>query len=158
MAPSVWDAQIELNLRTAYLMCHHALPRMVAQGGGVVVNIASVAGQRFIGKDQVAYAAAKAALIQFTKVTAVTYAPRKIRLNTVVPGLMHTPLVRHLADKYAGGDYDGLVARRDAQVPMERMGDAWDVAYAALFLASDAARYVTGTELVVDGGLTAATR
>jgi NAD(P)-dependent dehydrogenase (short-subunit alcohol dehydrogenase family) len=71
---------------------------------------------------------------------------------------MSTPLVRRLADKYAGGDFEGFSAHRNAQVPMGRMGDAWDVAHAALFLASDQARYVTGTEIVVDGGLTAATR
>ena len=71
---------------------------------------------------------------------------------------MDTPLVRRLADKYAGGDYESFTATRRGQVPMGRMGDAWDVAHAALFLASDEARYVTGTEIVVDGGLVAATR
>jgi NAD(P)-dependent dehydrogenase (short-subunit alcohol dehydrogenase family) len=71
---------------------------------------------------------------------------------------MHTPLVERLAEKYAGGDYEGFVSKRHNQVPMGRMGDAWDVANAALFLASDEARYITGTELVVDGGITAATR
>jgi NAD(P)-dependent dehydrogenase (short-subunit alcohol dehydrogenase family) len=110
-----------------------------------------------VGKDQIAYAAAKAALIQFTKVNAVAFASQGIRLNCVVPGLINTPLVHRLAERYAGGDYDGLVARRNAQVPMGRMGEAWDVAHAALFLASDEAKYVTGTELLVDGGLTAST-
>jgi NAD(P)-dependent dehydrogenase (short-subunit alcohol dehydrogenase family) len=76
----------------------------------------------------------------------------------VVPGLMHTPLVERLAEKYAGGDYEGFVAKRHAQVPVGRMGDAWDVANAALFLVSDEGRYVTATEIIVDGGLTAATR
>jgi NAD(P)-dependent dehydrogenase (short-subunit alcohol dehydrogenase family) len=80
-----------------------------------------------------------------------------VRLNCVVPGLMFTPLVQRLADRYGGGDYAAMVAKRHAQVPMGRMGDAWDVAHATLFLASDEARYITGTELVVDGGLTAST-
>ena len=120
--------------------------------------MSSVAGQRYIGKPQVGYSAAKAALIQFTKVTAVIHARGGVRLNCVVPGLMDTPLVRRLADRYAGGDLEGFVAHRNGQVPMGRMGDAWDVAHAALFLASDEARYITGTEIVVDGGLTAATR
>jgi NAD(P)-dependent dehydrogenase (short-subunit alcohol dehydrogenase family) len=107
-----------------------------------------------VGKDQVGYAAAKAGLIHFTKVTAVAYASKGVRLNTVVPGLMMTPIVQRLAERYNAGDYEGMVAKRNAQVPMGRMGDAWDVAHAALFLCSDEARYITGTELVVDGGLT----
>lgn len=96
-------------------------------------------------------------LIHFTKVTAVAYASKGVRLNTVVPGLMMTPIVQRLAERYNAGDFEGMVAKRNAQVPMARIGDAWDVANAALFLCSDEARYVTGTELVVDGGLTAFT-
>lgn len=157
MDEAVWRQQIDLNLTSAFLTCKAALPVMAAQGGGAIVNVASIAGQRWVGKDQVAYAAAKAGLIQFTKVTAVSYAAKGVRLNTVVPGLMMTPLVQRLADRYAAGDFEGMVARRNAQVPMGRMGDAWDVAHATLFLASDEARYVTGTELVVDGGITAST-
>jgi NAD(P)-dependent dehydrogenase (short-subunit alcohol dehydrogenase family) len=156
MDESTWHAQLALNLTSAFLVSQCAVP-MMAGGGGSIVNISSVAGMRYVGKDQVAYAAAKAALIQFAKVTAVTLASQGIRMNCVVPGLMNTPLVHRLAERYAGGDYEGMVARRHAQVPMGRMGDAWDVAHAALFLASDEARYVTGTEIVVDGGLTAST-
>ena len=152
-----WRQQLELNLTSAYLTSKAALLVMAGQGGGAVVNIASVAGMRWVGKDQVAYAAAKAGLIQFTKVTAVAFARRGVRLNCVVPGLMLTPLVQRLADRYGAGDYEAMVAKRHAQVPMGRMGDAWDVAHAALFLASDEAKYITGTEIVVDGGLTAST-
>jgi len=158
LAEETWDEQLEVNLKTAYLMCKAVLPIMERQGSGSVVSVSSVAGLRYVGKPQVAYAAGKAALLQFTRTTAVIYADRGVRLNCVVPGLMSTPLVRRLADKYAGGDFEGFSAHRNAQVPMGRMGDAWDVAHAALFLASDQARYVTGTEIVVDGGLTAATR
>lgn len=158
MAEEVWAAQFQLNATTAFLACKHVIPIMERQGGGAIVNVASIAGLRYIGKPQVAYAAAKAALIQMTKTSAVIHAASGVRLNCVVPGLMHTPLVNRLAEKYAGGDYEGFVAKRHAQVPMGRMGDAWDVAHAALFLASDEARYVTGTEIVVDGGITAATR
>ena len=157
MDEAVWQAQLDLNLSSAFLTCKFALPVMSQQGGGAIVNISSVAGMRWVGKDQVAYAAAKAGLIQFTKVTAVTYAAKRVRLNCVVPGLMFTPIVERLAERYNQGDFEGLVAKRNAQVPMGRMGDAWDVANAALFLCSDEARYVTGTELVVDGGLTAFT-
>ena len=158
MSEATWDEQMEVNVKTAFLCCKAVLPAMERQGGGAVVNVSSVAGLRYIGKPQVAYAAGKAALMQLTSTTAVIYAGRGIRLNSVVPGLMDTPLVRRLADKYAGGDFDGFSAHRARQVPMGRMGDGWDVAHAALFLASDEARYVTGTALVVDGGLTAATR
>jgi NAD(P)-dependent dehydrogenase (short-subunit alcohol dehydrogenase family) len=98
-----WDAQMVLNLKTAFLTCKEVLPIMERQGGGAIVNISSVAGLRYIGKPQVAYSAGKAALMQFTKTTAVLYAARGIRLNCVVPGLMFTPLVHRLADKYAGG-------------------------------------------------------
>lgn len=157
MSEEVWDAQTDVNLKSVYLMCHLALPIMEKQSsGGCVLNVSSVAGLRYIGKPQVAYAATKAAIIQFTKTTAVIYAQRtqgKVRLNTVVPGLINTPLVTMLADKYAGGDQAGYRKTRDAQVPTGKMGSAWDVAHAGLFLCSDEASYVTGQEIVVDGGI-----
>lgn len=156
MDEAVWDAQFDFNLKSVYLACKFALPAMERQGAGAIVNVSSIAGLRYLGHDQVAYAASKAGLVQFTRAVGVKYAARGIRCNAVTPGLMHTPLVEaRLARQYAGGDAASLIARRNAQVPMGRMGDAWDVAYAALFLASDEARYVTATELVVDGGLTA---
>ncbi|KAI9805696.1 MAG: hypothetical protein M1833_005189 [Piccolia ochrophora] len=153
MTEEVWDRQTDLNLKSVYLTTHLVLPIMERQdSGGAVVNLASVAGLRHIGKPQVAYAATKAAVIQFTKATSVLYAAKRVRLNTVVPGLMNTPLVRTIAQKY-GGDYDAVCKKRDGQVPMGKMGDAWDVAHAALFLLSDEARYVTGQEIVLDGAL-----
>ena len=158
MNEDVWHEQLDVNLTSAFLTCKHVLPSMVAQGGGAVVNVSSVAGLQYVGKPQVAYAAAKAGLMQLTRTTAVIHAGSGVRLNSVVPGLMNTPLVARLADKYAGGDLEAFAATRNRQVPMGRMGDAWDVAHAALFLASDEARYITGEQLVVDGGLTAATR
>lgn len=157
MAEAVWDAQVDVNLKSVYLCCHHVLPLLEAQGSGVVVNVASIAGLRYIGKPQVAYSATKAAVIQFTKATAVLYASRGVRLNVVVPGLMDTPLVGLLADKYAGGDLAGFKAKRNAAVPMGHMGDSWDVAMAAAFLASQQARYITGQPIVVDGGITSST-
>lgn len=157
MSLEVWNAQFRLNLDSAFLTCHEILPLMEAAGGGSVINISSIAGLRYIGKPQVAYAAAKAALMQMTKTTAVIHADRGIRLNCVVPGLIATPLVRRLADKYAGGDYEGFTAHRDAQVPMGRMGRARDVAHAVRFLASDESRYITAQCLTVDGGITETT-
>ncbi|RFU26279.1 hypothetical protein B7463_g10046, partial [Scytalidium lignicola] len=158
MPESVWDQQINVNLKSAYLTTHLVLPIMEKQtGGGNVVNISSVAGLRYIGKPQVAYSASKAAITQFTKVTAVLYASKGVRLNVVTPGLIDTPLVQRLADKYFGGQYDQFREHRAAQVPMGRMGTAWDVAHAVLFLASKEASYITGAELVVDGAFTCST-
>ncbi|MBC7378779.1 MAG: SDR family oxidoreductase [Burkholderiaceae bacterium] len=158
MPEDIWDEQMDVNLKSAFLLCKHVLPLMAAQGAGSVINISSIAGLRYVGKPQVAYAAAKAALMQMTATTAVIYAPQGVRLNSVVPGLVFTPLVKRLADKYAGGDFDGFVAKRHNAVPMGRMGDAWDVAHAVLFLAADESRYITAQQIVVDGGITAATR
>jgi NAD(P)-dependent dehydrogenase (short-subunit alcohol dehydrogenase family) len=157
MDEEVWRQQLDLNVTSAFLTSKAALPIMTRQAAGAIVNVSSVAGMRWVGKDQVGYAAAKAALVQFTKVTAVSYAAKGVRLNCVIPGLMFTPLVERLAARYNKGDFEGMVAKRHAQVPIGRMGDAWDVANATLFLCSDEARYITGTELVVDGGLTAFT-
>lgn len=130
---------------------------MDEQGSGVVVNIASIAGLRYIGKAQVAYSATKAAVIQFTKATAVLYASKNIRMNVVVPGLMNTPLVSVLADKYANGDMAKFVKNRNEAVPMGKMGESLDVAMAAAFLASSQSRYITGQKIVVDGGITSST-
>jgi NAD(P)-dependent dehydrogenase (short-subunit alcohol dehydrogenase family) len=157
MSEKVWDAQTNVNLKSVYLCCHHILPIMETQGGGAVVNVASIAGMRYIGKPQVAYAATKAGVIQFTKATAVIYATKNIRMNVVVPGLMHTPLVGMLADKYAGGNLQDFIAKRNKAVPMGKMGDSFDVAMTAVFLASEQARYITGQKIVVDGGITSST-
>lgn len=156
MSEEVWEAQIALNLTSVFLTCKHAIPAMLEQGGGAIVNVSSLAGVRYFGRDNIAYTAAKAGLHKFTEQVAVKYAPRNIRANTVIAGLMHTPLVEaRLLKQYGARDREALIAERNAMVPMGRMGDAWDVAHAALFLASDEARYVTGAQLLVDGGITA---
>ena len=151
-----WDRIVRVNMTSVYLMCKHALPHLVEGGGGSIVNIASVAGIRYLGVPYVAYAATKAGVIQMTQSIALEYAARGVRANVVLPGLMNTPMiVEPLKDFYADGHVEEMIRRRDAQCPMGRMGDAWDVARAALFLASDESRYITATQLVVDGGLTA---
>ncbi|MCJ2052044.1 SDR family NAD(P)-dependent oxidoreductase [Methylobacterium sp. J-070] len=159
MTEEDWDAQIEINLKSAFLCTRSVLPGLVEQGGGAVVSIASTAAIRYSGKPQAAYAAAKAGLVQFSRVTAVEFAARGVRLNCVLPGLIETPLVERLARQFAsaetGLDRDAFYRRRHQQPPMGRMGEAFDVAHAALYLASDAAKYVTGTEILVDGGLCA---
>jgi len=153
----VWREQFSTNLDTAFFAIKQIIPIMKKNGGGSIVNISSVAGMRYVGKPQVGYSASKAALMQMTKTTAIIHAENKIRLNCVVPGLMHTPLVERLANKYADGKYEEFVKTRNNQVPMKKMGSSFDVANAVLFLASDEAKYITGTEIVVDGGLTATT-
>ena len=153
----VWREQFSTNLDTAFFAIKQIIPTMKKIGGGSIVNISSVAGMRYVGKPQVGYSASKAALMQMTKTTAIIHAENKIRLNCVVPGLMHTPLVERLANKYADGKYEEFVKTRNNQVPMKKMGSSFDVANAVLFLASDEAKYITGTEIVVDGGLTSTT-
>lgn len=155
LAPDVWQRQLAVNVTGAYLLCRAFLPNMLAGGRGAIVNVSSVAATRYIGKPQIGYAAAKAALQQFSKTAAVMCARQGVRINCVVPGLIDTPLMARLAQKYAGGRLEEFADRRRAQTPMGRMGSAWEVAHAALFLASDEARYITATELVVDGGFTA---
>jgi len=157
MPEEVWDRQIDFNLKTVFLGCKYVVPVMQTQGKGAIVNVSSVAGLRndgHGGRQHVAYSASKAAVIQFTRATAGAFVKQGIRCNTVVPGLMHTPLVeQRLAKTVAGGDAEALIASRNARCPMGHMGTAWDVAHAVLFLASDEANYITGTEIVVDGGL-----
>lgn len=151
-----WDHQIAFNLTSVFLACKHAIPVMTALGGGSIVNIASTSGLRWTGSALVAYASAKAGVIQFSRVTAVQYAKQGIRVNTVAPGQMHTPMVEAvLAGQRTGGDVAALLKTRLARIPLGFMGDGRDTAAAALFLASDEARFITGTEIVVDGGMTA---
>lgn len=159
MTEDVWDSQVDLNLKSVYLTCHHVLPIMEKQAtGGSIVNVSSIAGLLYIGKPQVAYSATKAAIMQFTKATAVIYAGKSVRLNTVVPGLIYTPYTREMVKRYAPGkDEEEYMRERNGQVPMGRMGDAWDVANAVLFLAADESKYITGQQLVVDGGITSST-
>jgi NAD(P)-dependent dehydrogenase (short-subunit alcohol dehydrogenase family) len=151
-----WDRQLDYNLTSVFLTCKAVLPLMEKQGGGAIVNTASTSGIRWTGSAQVGYAAAKAGVIQFSRVVAVQYAARNIRVNTVVPGQMHTPMVEaRLAGQRAGGDIEALLKTRRARIPLGFMGDGRDTANAALFLASDEARFITGTEIVVDGGMSA---
>jgi NAD(P)-dependent dehydrogenase (short-subunit alcohol dehydrogenase family) len=157
VAEADWDRVFAVNLKSAYLAMKYVIPVMAAQGGGSIINISSIASIRHLGISYVTYATTKAAMNQMTRTSAVEFAARKVRINAILPGLMKTPMVEHsagLAASYAKGDVEAMWRARDAQVPMGHMGDAWDVANAALFLASDEAKYVTGIELVVDGGIT----
>ena len=154
MSEDVWDAQVDFNLKSVFLTLKHVLPVMEAQGKGAIVNLASTSGIRFTGAFQVGYAATKAGVIQMSRVVAVQVAPKGIRINTVIPGQLHTPMVEaRLAKQRAGGDVEALLKQRLSRIPLGFAGDGRDTANAALYLASDEARFVTGTEIVVDGGM-----
>ena len=156
MSEAVWDSQVDCNLKSVFLTCKHVLPAMLAQGAGAIVNVASTSGLRWTGAAQVAYAATKAGVIQLSRVLGVQYAPKGIRVNSVVPGQLHTPMVEaRLAGQRAGGDVEALLQARQRRIPLGFMGDGRDTANAVLFLASDEARFITATEIVVDGGMTA---
>ena len=140
---ALWDRVMEVNLKSAVLMCQAAMPQLVAARGNVV-NIASSAGLRAHGGA--AYGPSKAALIALSRELAVMYGRDGVRANTVAPGHLFTPLVEKFIDE-AGRRRRRLIA------PLGIEGDAWDVAAAALFLASDEARFITGVCLPVDGGV-----
>jgi NAD(P)-dependent dehydrogenase (short-subunit alcohol dehydrogenase family) len=159
MSEATWDAQFDLNLKTTFMGCKFVLPVMEKQKSGVIVNISSIAGFRHQveGRVNVAYSTAKAGLAAFSRSTAMAYVKKGIRCNTVIVGVMHTPLVEERLVKQLGaGDAATLIAQRHASVPVGYMGTGWDTANTVVFLASDEARYITGIELAVDGGISAA--
>jgi NAD(P)-dependent dehydrogenase (short-subunit alcohol dehydrogenase family) len=150
--PDEWDRVMTVNVRSVYLGCKYALPRMIAQGGGVIVNTASVAGMVGIVK-RASYSASKGAVISLTRQVAMDFVEQGIRVNCLCPGTVDSPWVGRLLDLA-----DDPVAARQALVarqPMGRLGTPEEVAAAALYLASDDAAFITGTGLVIDGGLTA---
>ncbi len=152
-----WQRAMDINLKSAFLTCKHVLPIMLAQKAGAIVNISSLASIQINRYPYFGYAAAKAALNHFTRALAVHYAPHGIRANAVLPGVMDTPLIyTQIAGAFVSTD--AMLASRHAASPMGKMGDAWDVAHAALFLASDDAKYITGVCLPVDGGKSCAGR
>jgi meso-butanediol dehydrogenase / (S,S)-butanediol dehydrogenase / diacetyl reductase len=146
----VWEEVFAVNARGTFLCCKHAIPAMIARGGGSIVNIASVAA--IVGlKNRAAYCASKGAVVSLTRALAVDHVGDGIRVNAVCPGTIDTPWVRRLVEE-AGESLDALTARQ----PLGRLGTADEVAEAVAYLASDAAAFVTGSVLVIDGGLTAA--
>jgi NAD(P)-dependent dehydrogenase (short-subunit alcohol dehydrogenase family) len=147
-----WDRLMDVNVKSMFLACKYVLPIMEAQGSGVVTNISSISAERYAGFPSVVYNTAKGAVRQFTQNVAMEYARTGIRANCVQPGLVDTPLVHTFKNAYAGG-WEEVVRHRHAMVPMGRMGTGWDIAKAAVFLASDDAAYITGISLPVDGGL-----
>lgn len=150
-----WDRVMAINLKSMFLTCKYAIPHMEKQGGGVITNISSIAAIRYTGVPYVTYYTTKAGILGFTQCIALQYAQKNIRANCILPGLMQTPfIVEPLKEVYGEGDVDKMIEVRNKQCPTGKMGEAWDVAYAALYLASDEAKYVTGAQLIVDGGIT----
>ncbi len=147
----IFDRISAINLRGAIMACKHVIPIMRQQGAGSIVMISSLAALE--DYPYVAYKATKAAMIAFTKQVAIQNAGYGIRANVILPGLMDTPMAVDTRVRETGKSRAQISAERDARVPLRRkMGTAWDVANAALFLASDEANYITGVELLVDGG------
>jgi NAD(P)-dependent dehydrogenase (short-subunit alcohol dehydrogenase family) len=148
-----WQREMDVNLKGVFLACKHVLPVMLEQGAGSIINISSAAGLRYTGYDYASYYAAKGGVNQLTVGLALQYASKGIRVNAICPGLMDTPLI-HQQISGAYESSEAMLAERHAMSPTGKMGDAWDVANAAVFLASDEARYINAVILPVDGGLT----
>ena len=140
------------------LTCKHVLPVMRTQKGGSIINISSISGFRNLGAPYIAYNTSKGSVVSFTRNLAATYAGENIRANSILPGIIDTPMAKDAVIKGSGKDeqeldFDAIAEQRSARIPMKRVGTAWDVARAGLFFASDDSAYITGTELIVDGGL-----
>ncbi|UOF90053.1 SDR family oxidoreductase [Fodinisporobacter ferrooxydans] len=146
-----WNKAINVNLNSVFLTMKYILPHMVERRSGSIINISSLAGIRYTGYPYPVYSATKAAVNHLTSVIALQYAPYGIRVNAILPGLLDTPLIyRQISGEYSS--VEEMVASRNAQCPMGHMGTAWDVANAAVFLASDESSFITGVCLPVDGG------
>ncbi len=149
--PAGWDLAYRTDLAGVAETCRAAVPHLRAAGGGAILltsSVAALVGTR--GRPTHAYAAMKGALLSLTRALAVSYGPDRIRVNAIVPGLIHTRLTADLLDDPATAE------RATARIPLGFAGEPEDIAYAALYLASDEARFVTGTALTVDGGATVA--
>jgi NAD(P)-dependent dehydrogenase (short-subunit alcohol dehydrogenase family) len=148
-----WDRIMNVNLKSMFLTCKHALPYMEKQKSGSIINISSI-NAIAVTAPAVAYSTSKAGVIAFTREVAFQYAAKGIRVNAILPGLIKTPMVAYYGKDAYGGDIEEMWRRRNAMSPTGKQGEPWDIAHAALFLASDEAKYITGTTLIVDGCIT----
>lgn len=158
ISEETWDRVMNVNLKSMFLTCKYALPYMEKQESGVIINIASIAALRAEPSPLLAYSVSKAGVIALTREVAIQYADKGIRCNAILPGLMKTPRIERYYTDAWGGDIEEMWRRRDAMSPTGKQGEPWDTAYAALFLASDDAKYITGTTLLVDGGISQTVR
>lgn len=152
-----WDRVMAVNLKSAFLLSKFAIPEMMNSGAGSIINTASIGG--LIGAENAtAYAASKGGMIQLTRSMALDYGPHNIRVNCICPGSTETPMLHHVwseEGKSLGKDLEGMRQAYMQGRPLRRIGTPQDIAYAALYLASDESKFVTGTCLIVDGGVTA---
>ena len=148
-----WRTGFEVNLTGMWLTCKYVLPHLREQHSGAVVNISSMAGV-MAGGEAIAYVTSKAAVNSMTRSLALEYAPHGVRVNAIAPGMMDTPMGVDQVARATGATRQDVAARRAAMIPMGHQGTSWDVANAALFLASDDAAFITGAVLPVDGGST----
>lgn len=154
LSEEVWQRILDVNLKSMFLTCKHVLPVMREQGRGSIINISSAAAVCAVGT--LAYKVSKAGVNALTHSIAMGNARFSIRVNAIMPGLMNTPMAIETISRARDMPKEQLVRERDAMVPLGgQMGTAWDVAYAALFLASDESKFVTGVVLPVDGGQSA---
>ena len=147
---SVWDLTLAVNVKGVAFGCKYGVPAMLASGGGSIINVASFVAWLGAATSQTAYTASKGAVLAMTREIAVEYARKGIRCNALCPGPIETPLLMQLLSD------EEKKQRRFVHIPMGRLGQAEELAKAALFLASDDSSYMTGTSLIVDGGITAA--
>lgn len=146
-----WHRVMDVNITSVFLTCKYVLPHMISRKSGAIINISSTASLQINTHPYFSYYASKSGVNHLTRALAVHYAPYGIRANAVLPGVMDTPLIyQQIAGQFR--DNEEMIRARSAASPMGRMGTAWDVAHAALFLASDEAQYITGVCLPVDGG------
>ena len=151
LAVEDWDHILDVNLKGMFLSCKHVMPYLVEQGGGAIINISSVAAVCAV--NMLAYKTSKAGLNALSHSVAMGAAAKGVRVNVIMPGLMNTPMAIEGHSEARGISKEQLIEERNARVPLKGgMGDAWDIANAALFLASDEAKFITGVVLPVDGG------
>ena len=153
MTEEAWDRVHAVNLKSVFLACKEVVPEMAQQGGGVILNVSSTASLRWTTVEYLSYSTSKAALNHLTRVLARQHASQRIRCNAILPGMIDTPHIRTLFRDKSEEEFAAIQANRHARCPMGRQGSCWDVANAALFLASDEASYISGVLLPVDGAL-----
>lgn len=152
-----WNLLAEVNLKAVFLPTKSILPHFVERGAGVVTNVSSIAGRQYLGAPYIAYNTTKGAIVSYTRNLAAEMAPHGIRANAILPGFVDTPMARDSIIQNAENpdhiDWGELDSQRAARIPLGRVGTPWDIANTAVYLASDLASYVTGTEIIVDGGV-----
>jgi NAD(P)-dependent dehydrogenase (short-subunit alcohol dehydrogenase family) len=148
-----WDRVMNVNVKGLYHTCRAVLPQMLKQGSGSILNISSVGAVLHAYPKLFIYTISKSAVNTFTRCLAAEFAPKGIRVNCIMPGMIDSPPIYKEILPLYGGDIEKMRKDRNERVPMKHMGEPWDIAYASLFLVSDEAKYITGQVLSVDGGL-----